>query len=155
MVRAQTHDRYRSAPASLIARAELEYGGFEARERRRAESSHPLLGQIAIVTAAAADAEPKRVERLLARGAAVAIAGRSTIGPSAHGTEPREFPLETDTPAAWETVLDEIALAFGGLDLLVTTPEEARCAERCAPLLALSPVGGRIEHVDSASRIGA
>ena len=149
MVRAQAHDRYRSAPAPLIARAELEYGGFEARERHLAGSSKPLLGQIALVTASAAEAEPMRVESLLALGAAVAIAGRSAVGWSAHGAGLREFPLETDTPSAWEALLDEIVLAFGGLDLLVTTADQAGVAQRCTPLLALSPVDG--QHVGPAN----
>jgi rhamnose utilization protein RhaD (predicted bifunctional aldolase and dehydrogenase) len=140
MVRAQAHDRYRSAPAALMARAELEYGGFEVRERRRAASTRPRLGQIAIVTAGAALAEPMRVAVLLEEGAAVALVGRPPVGLSPHGTGVRVFRLEDDTSAAWEALLDEVVLAFGGADLLVASSGDAACAERCAPLLALSPI---------------
>lgn len=142
MVRAQAHDHYRSAPAASIARAELEYGGFETRERSRSESDKPLLGQVAVVTSAATKREPEHVRSLLARGAAVAIAGRPAVLPAAVGDTLTVFPLEGDTAPAWEAVLDEIVLACGGIDLLTTAPEETHVVERCAPLLALSPAGG-------------
>ncbi len=141
MVRAQAHDRYRSAPAPLIARAELEYGGFETHERARAAREKPLLGQVAVVTASAADREPARVQNLIARGAAVAIVGapKNPIGRLADVLE--LFPLEGDTDSAWKLALNEITLAFGGIDVLVCAPDESRIVDRCAPFLALSPVG--------------
>jgi hypothetical protein len=147
MARAQAHDRYRAAPASLMARAELEYGGFEAREREVAAVERPLLGQIAAITAAAMEAAPRRVESLERQGCAVAIAGRSEwVGVEADDAV-RGLPLAGNTPAAWEAFLDEVALAFGGLDLLVTGSDEARVADQSATLLALSPVEGRVERV--------
>ncbi len=145
MVRAQTHDRYRAAPAPLMARAELEYGGFEARERRLAGSERPLLGQVAALTDTAARQSPRRIESLLAQGCAVAIAGEA-LGAAA-GDALRTLPLAGNTPAAWDAFLDDAVLAFGGLDLLVTGRDEARMAEQSAALLALSPAEGRVERV--------
>lgn len=151
MVRAQAHDRYRAAPAPLMARAELEYGGFAARERELAASTRPLLGQVAAITAAAFEAAPRRVERLVREGCAVAIAGPSAV-PGIRGDAVRNFPLAADTPAAWESFLDEVVLAFGGLDLLVTGPDETQIEDRSATLLARSPAGGRVERLGAATR---
>ena len=147
MVRAQAHDRYRAAPAPLMARAELAYGGFEARERRLAASAQPLLGQVAALTAAAVEAAPRRVESLIRQGCAVAIAGRLDLPIVAADDALKCFPHAGARPAAWEAFLDDVVLAFGGLDLLVTSPDETRLAEQSAALLALSPAGGRVERV--------
>lgn len=152
MVRAQAHDRYRAAPPHLMARAELEYGGFEARERELATSRRPLLGQVAAITAAAFEAAPRQVESLVHEGCAVAIAGPAPRGVAADDAW-RCFPVAADTPAAWNGFLDEAVLAFGGLDLLVIEPGETQPQERSAALLALSPVGGRVECVDAPIRV--
>jgi rhamnose utilization protein RhaD (predicted bifunctional aldolase and dehydrogenase) len=150
MVRAQSHDRYRAAPAPLMARAELEYGGFEARERARVEGDQPLLGRIAAVTAAALQAAPHRVERLVREGCAVAIATHGELSGLERTDAVQACPLAADTPQAWDAFLDEVVLAFGGLDLLVCGKEEKHATERSAALLALSPVGGRVEHPGAA-----
>lgn len=144
MVRAQAHDRYRAAPAASIARAELEYGGFEQRERSRAACEKPLLGLVAAVTARAADRAPERVDGLLAQGAIVAIAGRPKVLPAAAGDALKVYHLADRTASAWEAVLDELVLACGGVDLLLAAPEEAVFTQRCTPLLAVSPAAGRI-----------
>ena len=81
---------------------------------------------------------------LRAQGATVAIAGRPEVLPSPAADALRVFPLAEDTTSGWEAVLDEIMLTWGGADLLLTAPGETAIAERCAPLLALSPAGGRI-----------
>lgn len=147
MVRAQAHDRYRAAPAPLMARAELEYGGFETRERELADSEYPLRGQVAAITAAALEAAPRRVESLLRQGCAVAIAGAALPGIAADAAV-RCFPA----PLTWETFLDELVVAFGGLDLLVTARDETRLVEQSASLLALSPVGGRNEGAGASTQ---
>jgi rhamnose utilization protein RhaD (predicted bifunctional aldolase and dehydrogenase) len=145
MTRAQAHDRYRAAPAPLMARAELEYGGFEARERERAAAERPLLGQVAAVTAAAAEATARRIDSLVQQGCAVAIAGQSGLAGVETGDAVRCFPLASDTPAAWDAFLDEVVITYGGLDLLVADVDERYRAEQSTALLALSPTGGRVE----------
>ncbi|MFN7085513.1 MAG: S-methyl-5-thioribose-1-phosphate isomerase [Burkholderiales bacterium] len=120
--RASAHDAYRCAPEREIARAELEYGGFEAALRARAGSDKPLLGQIALVTTGAAHEDPALASRLATQGAAVVVA---------------------DTSSA-EAVLDQVCAEFGGLDLVYTTSAENVWREIAADLLRHSPVGGRI-----------
>lgn len=153
MVRAHAHDRYRSAPAPLMARAELEYGGFEARERESAAAERPLLGQVAVVTARALEAAPRRVESLVRQGCAVAIAGRSDVPGVEVDDAIRCFPIADDTLTAWDACLDDVVLAFGGLDLLVIGADEARLVEPGAALLALSPAGGRTERVGAPTQV--
>jgi hypothetical protein len=152
MVRAQTHDRYRSAPAPLMARAELEYGGFEGRERESA-AARPLLGQVAVVTARALEAAPRRVESLVRQGCAVAIAGQSDVQGAEVDDAIRCFPIEDDTLTAWDACLDDVVLAFGGLDLLVIGADEAQLVEPSAALRALSPAGGRTERVGAPTQV--
>lgn len=146
MVRAQSHDRYRAAPAPLMARAELDYSGFEVRERRLAASSKPFRGHVAAFTATAAAQDPERVIRLFREGCAVAVAGHWEAPTVDAGETLRGFPMADATRAAWDVFLDDLVFAFGGLDLLVTSPDERSVAEQSAALLALSPVGGRVEH---------
>ncbi len=146
MVRAHAHDRYRAAPAPLMARAEVEYGGFEARERAHVRTDRPLLGQVAAVTAAALKAAPRRVEQLLREGCALALAGPGKLPGNEAGDALRTFPLADNTEAAWDAFLDAALLTFGGLDLLLCAEKEAHVAEQSAPVLAESPVGGRIER---------
>ena len=64
----------------------------------------------------------------------------------------RCFPI-ADTPTAWDTFLDDVVLAFGGLDLLVTARDETRLVEQSAALLALSPAGGRNERVGAPTQV--
>jgi hypothetical protein len=98
------------------------------------------------VTPAALRAAPERVEQLVQEGCAVAIAARGELAGSMPTDAVRACPLAADTPQAWDAFLDEVVLAFGGLDLLVCGKEEKHATERSAALLALSPVGGRVEH---------
>jgi hypothetical protein len=102
---------------------------------------------VAAFTAAAAEEEPQRIRILLQQGCAVAIAGQWDTPDSDAGDALKLFPLSGDTPSAWNAFLDELVLAFGGLDLLVTGRHERHFAEQSAELLALSPVGGRAERV--------
>lgn len=146
MTRAQAHDVYRAAPAPLLVRAELEYGGFEAHERARVPTDRPHLGRVAAVTAAALAAAPRRVAQLVREGCAVAIAGAGSVPGIDAGDAVRTFASAATPQAGWDTFLDEAVLAFGGLDLLVCTDGETRIAEQSLPLLAASPVGGRVER---------
>ncbi|MFO1206790.1 MAG: class II aldolase/adducin family protein [Burkholderiales bacterium] len=152
MTRAHAHDCYRAAPAALMARAEVEYGGFEARERARVATDRPLLGQVAGVTAAALESAPGRIEQLVREGCAVAIAGRGSLPGVDAGDAVQTFASADATQAGWDAFLDEALLAFGGLDLLVCTDDETRIADDTAPLLAASPVGGRVERIASLPR---
>jgi rhamnose utilization protein RhaD (predicted bifunctional aldolase and dehydrogenase) len=147
MVRAQAHDSYRAAPATLMAHAELDYSGFEARERLLAASERPFLGQVAAFTADAARRAPERVLGMLRQGCAVAIAGEWEARGVDAGDALKLFPSACETPSSWDAFLDDLVCTFGGLDLLVTTDEEVGFAERSAALLALSPVEGRTEQL--------
>jgi rhamnose utilization protein RhaD (predicted bifunctional aldolase and dehydrogenase) len=133
--RACAHDAYRAAPAAAIAEAELEYGGFEAQVRRQADTGQPLLGQVALVTPAAARRDPALVPRLLAQGCAVAA-------PAAEAKRADDDParLEFDPARPPDAVLARIAAAFGGIDQLHAEAADAGWREVCAPLLARSPV---------------
>jgi rhamnose utilization protein RhaD (predicted bifunctional aldolase and dehydrogenase) len=134
--RASGHDRYASAPEAAIARAELEYGGFERRLREQAAGLRPLLGRVAVVAPGAAARDPRRVARLLAEGAAVAAPGEP-------GADPAR--LAYGAGAAPQAVAREVALAFGGADLLLAAPEDRGWSAAFEPLLACSPVGGCVE----------
>jgi rhamnose utilization protein RhaD (predicted bifunctional aldolase and dehydrogenase) len=139
--RASAHDRYASAPAAYMAQAELEYAGFEGRLRAEAAAAKPLLGQVAVVSPEAARRDPGLVPRLLGEGAALA-GPPCAFGFLLH--EPASLGCESADPSR---VARETALAFGGADLLFAPPGEAAWHQAFAPLLARSPVGGRIEAV--------
>lgn len=125
--RASAHSAYRAAPEGEIARAELDYGGFEIVLRARVARDQPLLGQIALVTAGAAQCDPTLAARLAAQGAAVMMAGA----------------------ASPDTMLDEIAVTYGGLDQVYATGTDDRWRSAAAALLHHSPVGGRIVTVEA------
>ena len=125
--RASAHDHYRAAPEREIARAELDYGGFEIALRARVARDQPLLGQVALVTAGAAQCDPALATRLAAQGAVVVMGGASDPG----------------------IVLDEIAITFGGLDLAYVAGSENTWRNAIAKLLDHSPVGGHIVTVEA------
>jgi rhamnose utilization protein RhaD (predicted bifunctional aldolase and dehydrogenase) len=134
--RAAAHDRYAGAPEASIARAELEYGGFEPRLRAAVAGPKPLLGQVAVVAPAAAACDPRLPARLLAEGAAVTAPGET-------GPEPARLGYAPESPP--EAVALQAALAFGGADLLFAAPQDTGWERAFAPLLALSPASGRVE----------
>jgi hypothetical protein len=125
--RASAHGAYRAAPEREIARAELDYGGFEIALRARVARDQPLLGQVALVTAGAAQCDPALAARLAAQGAAVVMGNTSTPG----------------------TALDEIAATYGGLDLGYVAGADDTWRSAIAELLDHSPVGGRIVTVEA------
>jgi rhamnose utilization protein RhaD (predicted bifunctional aldolase and dehydrogenase) len=138
ILRASAHDRYRAAPEEAIAQAELEYGGFEKKLRERISRDLPLLGQAALVAPAAHRMQPGLPQQLLAQGAAVAV-----IGPP-RATAESAMPAVCVVPNDIEAALDETAVACGGIDRLYAEPADEPWAQAAAPLLALSPVGGRV-----------
>lgn len=127
--RASAHDAYRSAPEQDIARAELEYGGFEAALRDRVSRDQPLLGQVALVTNAASRLDPGLAPKLTDQGAAVVITGNA--GP--------------------EAVLDAAVADFGGIDLVFDAADSAGWRNAASELLALSPLGGRVVTVGASA----
>lgn len=137
--RASAHDRYASAPEPAIAAAELEYGGFEPRLRAQAAGALPLLGQAAVVAPGAAQRDPGLAERLLAQGAAVASPAPVGAGPSRLGYAPSITPRE---------VARQVALAFGGADLLVAASGDADWRGAFAPFLERSPAASRVEAIE-------
>lgn len=134
--RASAHDRYRAAPEGEIARAELEYGGFEEDVRRRAQRGQPLLGQVALVAPAMHSADRGLARRLADQGAAVAFAG------SPEDCEPGEAVLALDSDAGAEAGLDRALLRFGAIDRVLAAPGDRAWRDGCRPLLELSPVAG-------------
>lgn len=137
ITRAGAHDRYASAPEAFMARAELEYAGFEAAARDNPKT--PLLGQVAVLTPGAVAVDPELAPRLLGQGAAVvapfSVAARPD--PAAHG-------YRDAIPSA---VAAEAAFAFGGVDVLHATPGERDWHHALGELLEQSAVAGRVEAV--------
>jgi rhamnose utilization protein RhaD (predicted bifunctional aldolase and dehydrogenase) len=127
--RASAHDAYRCAPEQDIARAELEYGGFESALRDRVTRDQPLLGQVALVTNAASRLDPGLAPKLRDQGAAIVIGDNA--GP--------------------DTVLDAAVADFGGIDLVFDAADSDAWHNAAAELLALSPVGGRVVSVGTAA----
>jgi len=132
ITRASTHDRYASAPEASMARAELEYAGFEAAARDNPAT--PLLGQVAVLTPGAVALDPELAPRLLAQGAAV-VAPLAPPAPAAHG-------YREAIPSA---VAAETAFAFGGVDMVHATPGEKDWHHAFEELLAQSAVAGPME----------
>jgi rhamnose utilization protein RhaD (predicted bifunctional aldolase and dehydrogenase) len=127
--RASAHDAYRSAPEQDIARAELEYGGFESALRDRVTRDQPLLGQVALITDAASRMDPGLAPKLIDQGAAVVASGNA--GPDA--------------------ALDAAVTDFGGIDLVFNTAADGEWCNAADELLALSPRGGRVVSVGAAA----
>ncbi len=135
ITRASAHDRYASAPEPFMARAELEYAGFEAAARDNPAT--PLLGQVAVLTPGAVALDPELAPRLLGQGAAVVAPLPVTArpDPAAHG-------YQEAIPYA---VAAEAALAFGGVDMLHAAPGEKDWHRAFGELLAQSAVAGSME----------
>jgi rhamnose utilization protein RhaD (predicted bifunctional aldolase and dehydrogenase) len=142
ILRASAHDRYRAAPEVAIAQAELEYGGFEKKLRERVSRDLPLLGQVALVAPAAYRMQPELPQQLLSQGAGVVVIG------TARETAERAVPAVCVAPDDIEIALDDIAVAYGGIDRLYAAPADEAWAQAAAPLLALSPVGGQVLRAD-------
>lgn len=136
--RASAHDRYASAPALQMAKAELEYAGFETMARH--DSSKPLLGQVMALTPGAASTDAALAQRLLARGAAV-VAPRPAPG-SAASVAVHSYG-EADPAAAAAGAI----LAFGGVDVLFAQDTETTWRRAFEPLLEHSTVARRVEAV--------
>lgn len=143
--RAAAHDTYRAAPPRYIAEAELAYGGFERAIRRQAEGPRPLLGQVALVTPGAAKRDPGLAQRLLDQGAAVVLPGPAAV-PALRDEALLPVPLADHSPASLEQAVQAAVEAFGGVDLLCAVGDGEAWTRVCAPLLALSPVAGRLER---------
>jgi rhamnose utilization protein RhaD (predicted bifunctional aldolase and dehydrogenase) len=137
ILRASAHDRYRAAPEVAIAQAELEYGGFEKKLRERVSRDLPMLGQVVLVAPAAYRMQPELPQQLLSQGAGVVVIG------NARETE-RAMPAVCVVPNDTDSALDEIAVAYGGIDRLYAAPADESWVHAAAPLLALSPIGGRV-----------
>lgn len=146
MLRASGHGTYRSAAPAAMAKAELEYGGLEAREREKANTAKPLLGQVIGVTSSAAGRDGTLVATLLDRGAAVAIAGAS---PPDRSASLGVLYVASRGGGDAEELIQQVAIWFGGLDALYIGPDDDAFAEACVPVLALSPMGGGIHRVAS------
>jgi rhamnose utilization protein RhaD (predicted bifunctional aldolase and dehydrogenase) len=127
--RASAHDIYRSAPEQDIAMAELEYGGFESTLRAAAGTITPLLGQVAMVTDAALQADTGLIQKLRDQGAAIVQA-------------------RTADPCH---VLDDAVSRFGGIDLAFAVSGDNLWRDAVAELLDQSPVDGRIITIDGAA----
>lgn len=136
--RASAHDRYLSAPAAEMAKAELEYAGFEA--RARSDPATPLLGQVMAVTPGAASADAGLAQRLLAQGAAVVA---PLPAPDSPGFPALQGYGDADPGAAARGAI----LAFGGVDVLFARNAESAWRRAFEPLLEHSTVDCRVEAV--------
>lgn len=128
--RASAHDHYRSLPPADVLAGEIHYGGFERRRRASAASDAPLLGAIVLVLGDVAPAA--------ACAARLRAAGASVI--ERPGTDDFE-----------RTALD-VALTFGGLDLIVApvpivpVPDLLRALFDLSPF-DLAPGGSRVPDI--------
>jgi rhamnose utilization protein RhaD (predicted bifunctional aldolase and dehydrogenase) len=138
ILRASAHDRFCAAPEPAIAQAELEYGGFEKKLRERVSRDLSMLGQVVLVSPAAHRMQPGLPQQLLSQGAGVVVIGNP------RETAESAMPAVCVVPNDTEIALDEIAVAYGGIDRLYAEPADEPWAHAAAPLLALSPVGGRV-----------
>src|SRR6185295_15375994 len=100
----------------------------------------PLLGTVALIAPGAARLDPALPARLLERGAAVGLAGGEARPAHALALPARDI----------EGALDEIMLAFGGIDTLYRAPADTPWAEAVRPLLDHSLAETRIADVGAA-----
>jgi hypothetical protein len=86
--------------------------------------------------------QPELPQQLLSQGAGVVVIG------TARETAERAVPAVCVAPDDIEIALDDIAVAYGGIDRLYAAPADEAWAQAAAPLLALSPVGGQVLRAD-------
>jgi rhamnose utilization protein RhaD (predicted bifunctional aldolase and dehydrogenase) len=121
--RAATHDRYQGLPAAAILEAEIHYGGFERRLHAAGGSAVALLGDAVVL--AVEDALRDTLRRAFeAQGASVFDA---TPGNAAAGDLPTQ-----------------LALRYGGVDVIVAQAPFLPSIECLLPVLACAPRGGRL-----------
>lgn len=139
--RAAMHDRYVSLPPAEILMAEVHYGGFERGLRARVSRDLPLLGLVVLLgaqEAAAAELAPA----LLEAGAAVVAVGGDPGNPSSQVPHALKCWRPLDACSPTDDELSDLIAAFGGIDVALLSPGHGSLAERLAPVLERSPMGG-------------
>jgi hypothetical protein len=121
--RAAAHDRYQGLPPAAILEAEIHYGGFERRLHAAGGSAVALLGEVVVL--AVEDALRDALRRAFeAQGASV-----FEVTP--------EIAMADDLPT-------QLALRYGGVDMIVAQTEHLPSIECLLPMLACAPRGGRL-----------
>ncbi len=155
---------------------DVEYWELEQAKLRRAGAPRAFAGEVVLVTGAASGIGKACAAAFLAAGASVAGVDRAeTIAGTFGGPEWLGLPADVTDSVAMDAALDAVIERFGGIDVVVacagTFGASATIAEfdvdswrqtmsvnadsvadlfhRCAPLLALSPRGGRVVVVAS------
>jgi rhamnose utilization protein RhaD (predicted bifunctional aldolase and dehydrogenase) len=143
MTRASAHDRYAGLSPADVLDAEIHYGGFEWRKRQSQSDAIALLGEVVLVAGPATAFGRTIARALLARGAAVGVAG----GESQTDSDAELCLNESDPESALRTLVGR----FGGLDVLVLRPGFETWLAVCAEVLGAAPYGGRVVLIGPAA----
>src|SRR6266545_3285207 len=174
ILRAEDLGGFRALPPKDIF--DVEYWDLEQAKLKRGGKPAPFAGEIALVTGAASGIGKAAVAAFLARGAAVVGLDLDAKIESLH-TRTDFLGLRCDVADETQvrSALEQAALAFGGLDMLVLNagvfPASRRIADlptdewrramtvnldanlvlmrACHPLLKLAPRGGRVVVIGS------
>ena len=155
---------------------EVEYWDLEQAKLRRAGAPPEFTGMVAVVTGAASGIGRACADELLAKGCAVAGLDRQpSVREAFEGPAWLGMAVDVTDPVAQQAALDRTVERFGGVDIVVAAagvfgrvaPIADRDAERwrsvqavnvdavsnlfaaAHPLLARSPVGGRVVVIGS------
>jgi rhamnose utilization protein RhaD (predicted bifunctional aldolase and dehydrogenase)/NAD(P)-dependent dehydrogenase (short-subunit alcohol dehydrogenase family) len=174
ILRATALGGYQALPEKDIF--DVEYWDLEQAKLKRAGSTPPLAGEVALVTGAASGIGKACVAALLKRGAAViGLDVNPEIAKLYDRPDFMGITCDVTSPEAILAALESGVRAFGGLDLLLLNagifPEATRVADlsgeawrrvmdvnldsnllllrECHPLLKLAPKGGRVVVIGS------
>jgi rhamnose utilization protein RhaD (predicted bifunctional aldolase and dehydrogenase) len=123
--RAAAHDRYQGLPPAAILEAEIHYGGFERRLHAGGVPAADFLGEVVMLALESGQRDILRT-------------AFETHGATVIDGAPGAVAAEADD------LMQQIALRYGGIDVVVTETPLHPWIEALLPLLACAPRGGRL-----------